>query len=440
MGLLLIIVYTLLLLFILTSGMDRGSRRIVLIFVSYWFVSLYISTLQPFGFYRPSDSTLLVLALNVIAFVIGFSTIKINKNETTDLCTTPLPQMIEKVLRNPVFIIAFFVALLYVLFLMKQYYAKLMFLGSLGELRGEFFSGNLYGPYHDFFEMLLLYPIYSIVTPIFGYKSVYKRDVWFYLFFVYLFVYASLGGGRLGYIRMAVPIIFSALCMKRESFFKHNASKKILLGVLGIVIVFVFMSVTSTMRSGNVRIDKEAMEEGFEITAEQIVTYTSGPVVAFDYAVKHNYVERLGGYQYGMLTLAGIENIFYTTIGKLAPYKRPINEFMKIKQEESINVSKDVDFWNALYTWAVFFYLDFGIVGVIVIPYLIGLLFRKLIKSFYKAPSFSYFAILNLLFIFIFLSVLDYFMILIYQVVVLGVFLYKGKKYERSISQNKRMF
>ena len=49
---------------------------------------------------------------------------------------------------------------------------------------------------------------------------------------------------------------------------------------------------------------------------------------------------------------------------------------ISFKQNETIQVSSDVPNFNALYTALFWFYLDYGILGIVVFPLLFGLLLR----------------------------------------------------------------
>ena len=70
---------------------------------------------------------------------------------------------------------------------------------------------------------------------------------------------------------------------------------------------------------------------------------------------------------------------------------KDINEFVSLlnqiligfKQKNMISISSDRNSYNALYTAVLFFYLDFGILGVIFLPFFFGMVFRYLIKLVY---------------------------------------------------------
>lgn len=85
-------------------------------------------------------------------------------------------------------------------------------------------------------------------------------------------------------------------------------------------------------------------------------------------------------------------------------------DFVILKQDTWITLSRQ-NFdknWNALFSWNFYFYLDFGIVGMIVLPFLFGFLIRKSIYWFYRYQNVSSMMLLSILFLSLILSVLDF--------------------------------
>lgn len=133
----------------------------------------------------------------------------------------------------------------------------------------------------------------------------------------------------------------------------------------------------------------KAISEGMEKTNEQILSYSAGPFAAFDYAIDHDYVEKMGGYQCGRLTGASIEAFLYTFFNRFGfLIHKSLDDFTQIVQEEPIAIS-DVMSWNALYTSLLYYYCDLGILGVCLFPFIFGYVFHKLINLLIRNVSFS---------------------------------------------------
>ena len=101
-----------------------------------------------------------------------------------------------------------------------------------------------------------------------------------------------------------------------------------------------------------------------------------------------------------------MSNLFFSRLGFRIP--QPLDKFVLIKQGDFIEIGDDYRSWNALYTANVFFYLDFGIVGVIVLPFFFGVLFRTLIGRLYKYRNLQFVIIVNYLFFVVVCSVMDF--------------------------------
>ena len=61
---------------------DSFSKKVILSFWTIWFISLVISTFNPYGLYPVSDEVYVIMLLNVSAIILGFSSVKVNKNIT----------------------------------------------------------------------------------------------------------------------------------------------------------------------------------------------------------------------------------------------------------------------------------------------------------------------------------------------------------------------
>ena len=106
--------------------------------------------------------------------------------------------------------------------------------------------------------------------------------------------------------------------------------------------------------------------------------------------------------------MSSVEAFAYTLFNKLGiPFDKELNNLVEIKQNTPIDIGSGFS-WNALYTVVLYFYLDFGIIGIIILPLLFGLLLKLLINKMYNKKSLSLLMLVYFYFQIIFFSVFDY--------------------------------
>lgn len=193
-----------------------------------------------------------------------------------------------------------------------------------------------------------------------------------------------MSGGRLEYLTIIASACTSFFLISlKDGSFKLKFKHVILVSILSISVFSFISMLTNSRLEGSLNYKGNANQA----TKQQIITYTGGAIAAFDYSLKKDYVKQIGGYGYGLLSFSAIENIVYSICNKIGfPYERKIIKFTKIKQGRYIPVGNG-KYMNALYTWNLWFYTDFGIIGCIILPFLIGYFFRSAILFFYKFSS-----------------------------------------------------
>ena len=248
----------------------------------------------------------------------------------------------------------------------------------------------------------------------------------------YLFGYESLGGGRIGYVRIVLGVAFVAYCLLRT--FKNNRRRGYTIAAGGAVLLFGLLSIVSAARKGEVGTGSGARQLGTEVTLEHLVTYTAGPIAAFDYYLENGLTQKvLGGYQYGNVTLTPLisfVNLFSSRLG--VSFNKSADELIVFKQETMIDLAPDINYWNALYTANVYYYSDFGVFGVILFPFLYGLLISWIISKLYKHKSLPLVMILSFCMWCMMDSVLDYAFTSPYDVLTLIIMFFIGTRKIRS--------
>lgn len=368
---------------------DRVSKYLIFIYSSYWCLSLFICFINPYQFYPVSYETYILLLLHIILFVVGFLLV----NNVSDKKISRSNLNILNILYNKFFIVLFLVCLLFVLFVFVKQQSLLAFY-SLTDVRG------------DFVELALgkngvAFLMYTIVASAMYHFSL--CCVMYLLFFdrkwgliiplfLYVLLFSLLGGGRaqimnIAYYMLGMWILSDrivSLQQRKVANFKMPYSLKIMAPLIlffGIVV----MSFMTAMRSGNYNdFSVEAFWDGLNILGLTFVEYSIGPIVAFDEAISSDiYLNQSGGYWYGRATFAGFDYLFYM-FGRIVGlyFDSAYDNTTSLLQHESVMVAPDRG-WNYAYTSCMYYYYDFGYIGVLMFPFVLGIIVRKLIRKFY---------------------------------------------------------
>ncbi len=141
-------------------------------------------------------------------------------------------------------------------------------------------------------------------------------------------------------------------------------------GILSSVFVMVLVS---SYRTGAGQEDFDFISilmSGLNILFEQIVTYLNGSIIALQYAL--NESEKFGYPGYGMFTLSGFDEIISLLLNFLGFDVIPFNYSYSAILDKNIYIGEGFEF-NALYTGIFYFYMDFGLIGVVVFSLILGM-------------------------------------------------------------------
>lgn len=367
------------------QNIDTASKKMLKMFIVYWFISIVLASLRVFDIFEVGIYTFILIFLGIASFVSGYLIIANKRSPTIQMSKDDISSQVEKLSSNVIYRLVVIGASIYIYSLLVIFFDKLLFYGSLSNVRMDFYTADLYGPAFGQINAFILRPLYLVSLPVFAYLVLYKRSWLCLLLGFFLFGYESLGGGRIGYIRIVLAVVFLAYCLLDT--FKEKKIQGYIILIVGGLLIFSLISVVSAARMGDVGMDSETRHTGAEKTLEHIMSYTACPIAAFDYSINHGYKELMGGYQFGNLTLTPVTsfiNLFTSRIGLTIPTN--LNELIEYKQNTPIMISQEMD-WNALYTANLYYYLDFGILGVIFFPFILGLIVSGLVSKMYKYKS-----------------------------------------------------
>lgn len=385
-------------------NVHKRQKRIIGAFNLFWCIALGISFFTFNGRYAISTEAYFCIILSVLSFNFGFKYSKENKFSNKEISNSANYFINSKLINTIIILSTFYIFSLFFT------YIDALAVASAADLRTDFFDeeNNLYGPLFLFLNTWLLKPISILLMPLFPMALIQKKYGQAVLYISYLLVYNSLGGGRFGYTQIAWSLYLVCICLYQVV--------KIKLSIRNALIAFVvflgfygLIALTTASRMANFDINRINYDEVLKETNTQLSAYVSGPIAAFSYAIDNNYVKEMGGYQYGKLTLGAFDQVADIAFRKIGVgYERAIPKLATIKQDSKIEINEDFPMWNALYTSNLFFYLDFGIVGVLVFPFIFARLFSKSLSLMQHKQNVMSLVLVNYVFVNCMHSVFDF--------------------------------
>lgn len=372
--------------FLVRKCVDGFSKMVLTIYGTFWAISLIGTQFNIQGLHTPHDTTLLICVLGILCFYLGFISVPIPSAVLVRYNSDLLKQSIESIITNKVFKIIVCVSAVYIIsqdvLLINAIFVDKVLMG--GNARGTLWDEeSLYNPILRFLIANFFSWLIPIVKGLFCYSLFYKRDRFTIVMLLLLFGFTALDVGRIGFIKAIMPLIvvIGLFQFYKGKIYILKAQKRLFFAIMSLVFVFIF--VISTIRNSSNDF-VSAMNDGWNATIEQVVSYSIGPTVAFDHQINsptfHNFVGEDGR---GSISLWPLMIPYFRL---QTPY-RGINpnfvEFRDFTEKEKVDVGLHFN-WNGLYTWNLNFYSDAGIVGIILLNFLFGFFMRYTIKLTYR--------------------------------------------------------
>lgn len=379
---------------------NRVSKFFLLAFQGIWAIDLLILTQSPYGLYEISDNTYWLLIINILFFSFGFLIRGKGHIKTEDKSHFNFD--INSILTNKGFQCIAIIGCLITLYYFRIFLVASSIASSLSDVRTNYYSGELYGPLFNVFNGVFLQPLQILSYPLVVYGLLFNRKWVIIPLSIFLITYNSLTGGRFGYIKIFYSFIFLVCCTQQLNI------KRIISLCMGAGVLFLLLSYVTAgrMESGGSVIDR--IENGADKTLQHITTYACGASVALDHAINSDFLDRMDGYSYGGLTGSSVVQVSYIVLNKLGlKFKQPMEQFTQIKQNEYITVGPEL-YFNALYTSVLYFYMDFGILGVFFLPFIFGWICRFMIDKLILYNNYYLLVLVNYLFILTMFSITDY--------------------------------
>jgi len=390
---------------------DKLSRNVIGLYLIWWATWLLISTFNPFELYDVSINIYLLLLLNVSTFLMGYLSV-LGKRQHEVLNGSPLIDIksMVKLYDRMVLSNKFFKLILVILFFILAYYfilyQKSVDLYGIGQARylrfrvGGLFKLGIEIIIYNYVISTAIYLCISIIS-----FSVLLGKIKSFIFLVSslnLLLYAGIGAGRFILVMCAFSIIFAKLVSKVCAYKDYSGTMQqkkalktgIIVGIL-IFLVILYCIYLTGYRMGIQEISIDAALSATKRFFNSVVLYCIGSFRALDYAFKSGILGE--EYFFGRATLAGIDEFLTLSLNTfgidistaITRIDSQIQEFFLVGNGQ---------LFNALFTNVFWFYKDFGILGVVFIPFLHGRLLRLFLRKFRVLPTLPTFIICVLIF------------------------------------------
>lgn len=383
---------------------DVLSRGILYVFVGWWHLSMIGALLSKEILYTPSALSIFILWIGVLSFCLGYIFRKIPISLYANYSNLYLEKRLNIILNKKILWLVLIVFAIYMIWCYTQFFAQIEAYGIVGDMRSSYFDSDseIYGPYFHKLQGFIFKPAVYILEAFFAFCLLRKRNLICLLLLVALFFYHSLGGGRFGYVLMIVNVLVVYLIFYSKNNKLVIRFKTYVALALGTLLLALILTFVTSMRHGSFEgFTKATIENGWEDNSEQIILYNSGPIAAFDQALKNDwFINKAGGHTYGGLMFGPLiylyRNVSVFLLG-MPDFEQPyIRVSQNVQQDTKIKIGPS-QYWNALYTWNIDYYADFGFLGIFFLNFLVGFWFRSIIKMFYKKPTVSAFVLICVL-------------------------------------------
>lgn len=397
MNIIIVVTFLILCAIIISINQCKLAKKISLVIYIEWLCLLIISLTNPKNLYPIDEITYLYLCLFPFMFLIGITSNDANKqyNQKTDFSNLTIS--FNRIATNKWLLFIVVVADLLLFFIYQQ---SVTIINSMSALEYR----NNGGPQLIFDGNSLLGLLYSfIINPLIFFSNLFlsflllfnrKKNIPIILYAIFIILRSLIEGQRSGLLDLFFFIIFFVFCCSMFSIENKISSKKnkpiktfIVIGFLALSCLIGISFMTNQRLTNNNEFNIENIISGIDETSTHIVTYSVGPFRALDYALKNDYVNNhFNGYKFGQSTLGFIDygiQLICKNIG--INYEAGNKEVYSYLQNNWIRIPSN---FNFAYTAIFNFYVDFGFLGILFIPYILGLIFISLISKFnrYKNP------------------------------------------------------
>ena len=332
------------------------------IFISWWGLLVFISSLNLIGMRLPSMQTYNLLLLTMTCFSIG---------SITFMNPKPIKKKLKvKFLRNHnlklVLFFLFQIVITITLLLLLRKTVSILTTLNPGTFRGLVYSEDGIFKGHKLFVSYILRPSLFISTfiSISGVILGVLKKRYMVIAFINMLLYSMVILGRSSIFMIMLSLIFGIIYIMTIK--KIRIQKKYILLLFLPLVALVYMSV---FRKG-----ENNTQPVIEIFKTYSVWYFTGPFTAFDYFL-HTYKPEID-YDYSIIrgVTAGFEQMLLPFIKKAFSFYKDINAPFHEITAPFRSLGGPATHHNSHFTMLYTFFRDGGVFGIIIYSYLLGMI------------------------------------------------------------------
>lgn len=400
-----LLIFVLLSLFSRTIIKDKLIFLFLQIYLIWWAILLCVSNLNPYGLYAVSNDIYGILILSVFSFSVGYIINYLSSEKkaikTIDVDKDFLEKMYNNLSESKIFIGSVIVYSVFISRYLLKYQQIIAIYGTEEARTMRFYAGAVFNStaevfFYNFFvesyaNLIFIFVAFSFVWMRFN------KTFFFSLLFIYL--YSSFGAGRFSIIELGFYILFFYIVKSKiiiivheneiRSSFNLKATKiqrrKTLLLIFPILsILYIYSIYLSNYRNGIFEVNSTTIIEGNDGFFEHIIVYCVGSFRALEYGI-NNYALNIGE-TFGSLSFGGIDEILGVILNVFGIKYSYANSIYGLTTGKMIPIGNGQMF-NALFTNVFGQYLDFGLLGIILLSFFWGIVINKQISVFQRNKS-----------------------------------------------------
>lgn len=399
----LFLVFCLLILFIRSYAKDSIIKLAAYSFVLYWYGALIASTFSPYGLLEVSTRTYLLLVLGTVSFILGLLFFSPPNNLFRGFDKSSVCQAIEKMLTSKILYVLYLIAIIYYAKFAITAIAYAAISGNvqtedqlelifMGNSKAQIIHGYVITPMLHIALVLLSYAFLNL-------KGNFRRFTFaIFILLAFFIEYLLILGGRSTIIIAALYFILSYFVLKYNAGSINISFKKVfvVVAILGVITtVYTYSNIYRTTGTFDISMKEESEDKSAGGLFETVSRYSLCPIVLFDRSMENNYLDRFG-YQYGRATFMGFDTWINIGLRFFGIQHKTASHITEYLEDNYFPYDKSGTTANYAYTGLFYHYIDYGILGIIIFPFLFGFLFNRIVLLLYRRPSIFSFLLLGI--------------------------------------------
>lgn len=397
-----IIAFSLVIFASIKADMNILCKKILIMYLIFIGSILCISSLNPVGLYDVSTYTYMLWIINALSFALAFLVLSklYIKRENAQILRSDIEY--KKIFNSK---ILFAIEIIEMIFL--SYYAikYRIIIKNIehSQIRIARYTILFDSAFETLFYNYIIGGILAITTIMFVIMLLEKdyKNPTIWVSIINILLYTSIGFGRMTIFSVAMYFILGLILSNKKGLFKKKQLIKYVIFSFLIFILFVGM-ICIRMYNSNQSLLKN-IKIAISNQCKQCFEYFLGGFRMLDNFVNNGFAE-FNKHTLGRATLAGIDEVILYFPKGLGFEINSFNNLASDIMSTAHRVGSNTDYFNAFYTCVMNYYLDFGLIGVILFPIMHAALIVYIVKRYLdgKGGEFSkitlYYVIGNLMF------------------------------------------